>query len=243
MIEEISKNFFRIDMALPLRELGSVNSYIIRGSEKNLIVDTGMRNDACMNAMQASLKELGINLKETEFFITHSHGDHFGLVTRLAHPDSTIHINKLEVGIIEKVRSGAILSDVRDFLQLSGFPEKDVGNVLPPDAGRPFRYEGSLPFLFVDDGNVLDVGDYHFRCIATPGHSRGHMSLYEPDRKMFVAGDHLLSDITPGIQGRLDNENPLKDYLSALERVHPLDVDLVLPGHRGLCRAADATER
>ena len=103
MIEEISKNFFRIDMALPLRELGSVNSYIVRGPEKNLIVDAGMYNDACMDVMQASLRELGVDLRETEFFITYSHGDHFGLVTRLAQPDSAIYINKLEVDIIDKV--------------------------------------------------------------------------------------------------------------------------------------------
>ena len=29
-------------------------------------------------------------------------------------------------------------------------------------------------------------------------------------------------------------ENPLKEYLASLEKVYPLDVALVLPGHRGI---------
>ena len=53
--------------------------------ERNLIIDTGMYNDECFNAMQAALKKLDVDLKKTDFFITHAHGDHIGLVTRLIH--------------------------------------------------------------------------------------------------------------------------------------------------------------
>ena len=60
------------------------------------------------------------------------------------------------------------------------------------------------------------------------------MCLYEPDKKFLIAGDHILKDITPGIQGRIDGENPLKEYLSSLDKVYLLDVDAVLPGHRAL---------
>jgi glyoxylase-like metal-dependent hydrolase (beta-lactamase superfamily II) len=60
------------------------------------------------------------------------------------------------------------------------------------------------------------------------------MCLYEPEKRILVAGDHILSDITPTIQLRSDNENPLKEYLSSLDKVHELNVDLVLPGHRSI---------
>jgi len=60
------------------------------------------------------------------------------------------------------------------------------------------------------------------------------MCLYEPDKKIFVSGDHILADITPNISTWNELANPLKEYLSSLDKVYPLDVSLVLPGHRSL---------
>ena len=71
-------------------------------------------------------------------------------------------------------------------------------------------------------------------CIETPGHTLGHMCLYEPKNKIFISGDHVLGDITPNIQCWEEDENLLKDYLHSLDKVYHLDVDLVVPGHRTL---------
>ncbi len=65
------------------------------------------------------------------------------------------------------------------------------------------------------------------------------MCLYEPRRKILLAGDHILSDISPNIQLWSDEWNPLKEYLASLDKVYALDVELALPGHRqifGNCR-------
>jgi glyoxylase-like metal-dependent hydrolase (beta-lactamase superfamily II) len=62
----------------------------------------------------------------------------------------------------------------------------------------------------------------------------GHTCLYEPNKKILVAGDHILIDITPNIQCWSDKDNHLKHYLASLDKVHKLQVDLVLPGHRRL---------
>jgi glyoxylase-like metal-dependent hydrolase (beta-lactamase superfamily II) len=58
--------------------------------------------------------------------------------------------------------------------------------------------------------------------------------LYEPDKKILVAGDHILIDITPNIQCWSDDQNPLQDYLASLDKVNDMEIDLVLPGHRRL---------
>jgi glyoxylase-like metal-dependent hydrolase (beta-lactamase superfamily II) len=86
----------------------------------------------------------------------------------------------------------------------------------------------------VNEGDVIDIGDFHFRCVATPGHSPGHMSLYEENRKILVAGDHILFDITPNITYWMDMEDALGEYLASLDKVNALDVKLVLTGHRRL---------
>jgi glyoxylase-like metal-dependent hydrolase (beta-lactamase superfamily II) len=72
--------------------------------------------------------------------------------------------------------------------------------------------------------------------VATPGHTLGHTCLYESDKKLLVAGDHILIDITPNIQCWSDAQNPLKHYLASLDKVSGLQIDLVLPGHRRLIR-------
>jgi glyoxylase-like metal-dependent hydrolase (beta-lactamase superfamily II) len=60
------------------------------------------------------------------------------------------------------------------------------------------------------------------------------MCLYEPNQKILVSGDHILFDITPNITSWPNMENTLDEYLKNLDKVYPLDVNLVLPGHRSI---------
>ncbi len=83
MAEEIARGLYRLQIPLPENPLKSLNSYVIKGPGRNLIIDTGLNRQECMDAMQAGLKEIGIDLRETDFFITHLHADHFGLVSSL----------------------------------------------------------------------------------------------------------------------------------------------------------------
>ena len=92
-----------------------------------------------------------------------------------------------------------------------------------------FEIEGVL-----QDGDEIIAGDYRFKCVSTPGHSLGHTCLYEPNKKILVAGDHILIDITPNIQCWSDDHNPLQNYLASLDKVNDMEIDLVLPGHRRL---------
>jgi glyoxylase-like metal-dependent hydrolase (beta-lactamase superfamily II) len=98
------------------------------------------------------------------------------------------------------------------------------------------RYSSNrrIDFTVVNDGDMIEVGDFHFRCVATPGHSPGHTSLYEADKKILIAGDHILFDITPNITNWLEMEDSLGEYLASLKKVNTLDVELVLTGHRRL---------
>ena len=83
----------------------------------------------------------------------------------------------------------------------------------------------------LDDGDFMECGRYHFRCATTPGHTLGHICLYEADRKILIAGDHILDDITSNIQCWTDGQI-LKWYLNSLDKTAALEVDRVLPGHR-----------
>ncbi len=235
MIEEISANLYKIEIPLPGSPLKSLNSYVIKGSERNLIVDTGWNQEECMNAMQQGLKEIGIDMRQTDFFITHVHVDHIGLLPGLTTDHSIIYFNRPDA---DRFKTGMPWDDLVGFARSNGYPEADLREIQGGLPGFRFRQRVNrdLPFHILKEGDTITAGDYFFRCIETPGHSRGHLCLYEPDKRIFVAGDHILNDITPNIQLMYDDWNPLKEYLRSLDKVYKLDIELVLPGHRSIIR-------
>jgi glyoxylase-like metal-dependent hydrolase (beta-lactamase superfamily II) len=234
MIEEILTNLYRIEIPLPKSPLKSLNSYIIRNSERNLIIDTGWNQEECMKAMQTGLRELGVDLRKTDFFITHLHADHFGLLSDLVTETSKIYFNQPDV---DRFREGFRPDRFARFARLNGYPESELQESLQNHPGFKFRPKESLVFHILKEGDIITIGDYRFRCVETPGHTPGHMCLYEPRQKIFVAGDHILGDITPNIQLWSDERNPLDEYFASLDKVSDLDIELVLPGHRSLFRS------
>jgi len=233
MIEEIIINLYRIEIPLPQSPLKALNSYAITNSERNLIIDTGLDQEECMNAMQTGLKELGVDLRKTDFFITHLHPDHLGLVSNLITDTSMIYFNQPDA---DWFKGGFSWDDFVSFARLNGYPEKEIQEVTRSHPGLKLESKGKLVFHILKEGDTISIGNYAFRCVETPGHTWGHMCLYEPNKKIFVAGDHILNDISPNIQLWSDEWNPLKEYLTSLEKVYGLDIELVLPGHRSISR-------
>jgi glyoxylase-like metal-dependent hydrolase (beta-lactamase superfamily II) len=117
---------------------------------------------------------------------------------------------------------------------LNGVPENELQAIRQSHPGLKFRAKEGLAFHILREGDAISIGNYVFKCVETPGHTWGHMCLYEPNKKIFIAGDHILNDITPNIQLWSDEWDPLKEYLASLEKVYKLDIELVLPGHRGI---------
>lgn len=233
MIEEISANLYRIEVPLPGSPLKAINSYLIKNADRILVIDTGWNQEVCMEAMRAGLRELGIDGHRIDFFITHLHADHFGLVSNLMTDHSKIYFNQPDA---DRFKSGFRLEEFLNFARSNGYPEIELQKALQSHPGLKFRASPGLDFHILKEGDTISIGEYAFRCIATPGHTWGHMCLYEPKRKIFVSGDHILNDITPNIQLWSDDWNPLKEYLASLDKVYELDIELVLPGHRGIFR-------
>ncbi len=231
MAEQLYPGLYRIHIPLPGSPLKYLNSYVVRGAERNLLIDTGLNRDVCKKAMMEGLSEIGIKLDSIDLFITHLHADHFGLVPELANEQTRIYFNRPDSELIENWQG---FEPMIQYGGQSGFPEDQLRNALHQHPG--FKYgSGWMPALsLIHDGQQLVVGDYAFTCIQTPGHTDGHTCLYEPDKKIFIAGDHVLYNITPNIQCWSDHSNPLADYLASLDKVRSLEVRQALPGHRHL---------
>ena len=231
MIEEVLEDLYRIELLLPRNYPKSVNVYVVRDAKRSLVIDAGLQVDKCMEAMQTAIKKLGVQVEKADLFLTHCHGDHIGFAARLIQAGSTVFMSRLEADHIREIESGARAGEFRALYQMSGIPEGDVEGILSHLIRDDFKSGGALPFRFVEEGDILKREKYQFTCVETPGHSKGHMCLYEPDKRLFVSGDHLLEDAGPVIPGRFNNDNPLKDYLSSLDTLDGLDIELVLPGH------------
>ena len=231
MCEEILPNLFRNKIPLPESPLKYLNSYIIKDPERSLIIDTGLNRKECLEAMHKGLDTLGIDLSKSDIFITHLHADHFGLVSELATDSTNIFFSRPDKELMESWEGfGAMVEHAGQ----NGFPEDQLKAAIDKHPGARYGSDWIPETKVLDDGDVIDVGVYHFKCVATPGHTMGHTCLYEPDKKILVAGDHILIDITPNIQCWSNTDNHLKHYLASLDKVHKLQVDLVLPGHRRL---------
>mgnify|MGYP005661553239 CR=1 FL=1 len=194
-----------------------------------MIIDTGLNRKECMDAMQSALGKLGVNLRKTDFYITHLHADHFGLVSSLATESSKIYLNKPDA---EMVAGGGLWDDMVDYARLNGFPEEELQAALGNHPGYKYGSKFGVSLTVFKEDDTISIGEYLFKGVATPGYTRGHMCLYEPDKRFLVSGDHILGDITPNIQSWSDEGDPLYEYLSSLDKVYELDVELVLPGHR-----------
>jgi glyoxylase-like metal-dependent hydrolase (beta-lactamase superfamily II) len=234
MIEELLPNLYKVEIPLPKSPLKALNSYIVKGRHRFLIIDTAMNREECMTPTRSALKKLGIDLNKTDFFITHLHADHSGLVGVLATETSKIYFNRTEASFVNFQPSEDYWKKHFVFYGANGFPEDEMQKVWQSHPGFRYSSRRKMTFTAVDEGDEIEAGDYLFRCVETPGHSPGHMCLYEASKKILICGDHILFDITPNITHWEQLDNSLKHYLANLEKVYSLDVNLILPGHRKL---------
>jgi len=237
LISETIPGIFKIEVPLPNNPLKTLNSYVIKSSNRNLIVDTGMNRDECREAMYSGIKALELDLNQTDFFITHMHADHSGLVFDLARENSVIYCSQADTRAINLMSTQGAWDRMKDFARENGFPVAELEDAMQKHPGYRYSPRGHCNFRTVREGDVIKIAGYSFACIETPGHTLGHMCLYDEGYRVMISGDHVLRDISPNIsRWSRDEKDPLREYLKSLDKVADLNVDLILPGHRSVFR-------
>lgn len=229
MIEEVFPKIKCLKIPLPDNPLRAINSYVIEGGERFLMVDTGMNRPECMEAMQSGLKELKVDLERTDFFITHIHADHLGLASALATDSSIIYFNRPDAQIFRDPDNWDKMSKVA---RVNGFPESEREDALSKHPGRRYQSRRDVELTLLEEGDTIQVGSFSWQCVETPGHTRGHLCLYEPEAKILFSGDHILETITSNLALWSEDGDPLNQYLESLDKMNRYEVDYVLPGHR-----------
>ncbi len=231
MYTHIEDNIYTIPVPLPNNPLRQLNSYVIKGEGRNLVIDTGFKLEECRKALCDGLEELGVDMNCTDIFLTHLHSDHSGLAAELATQSSKIYISRAD-GELLTLSLTQGLGRVEEYRSY-GFSEKELENFWE-NPSMKYRQESPFNFTYVADGDVLTYGGRRLEVIFTPGHTPGHVCLYDRANKVMFLGDHVLFNITPNITTWPFFEDPLGHYVHSLMDISIYDVRLPLPAHRGV---------
>ena len=231
MYTHIEDNIYTIPVPLPNNPLRQLNSYVIKGEGRNLVIDTGFKLEECRKALCDGLEELGVDMNCTDIFLTHLHSDHSGLAAELATQSSKIYISRAD-GELLTLSLTQGLGRVEEYRSY-GFSEKELENFWE-NPSMKYRQESPFSFTYVADGDVLTYGGRRMEVIFTPGHTPGHVCLYDRANKVMFLGDHVLFNITPNITTWPFFEDPLGHYVHSLMDISIYDVRLPLPAHRGV---------
>lgn len=233
MAQEILKNIYRIQVPLPRNPLRLLNSYLIRGEERSLLIDTGFRQPECREALFAALDDLQVDRNTLDVFGTHIHSDHIGLAPEVVSPGGSIYLGEGDFHWLSSKEDAFYWSTMDERFLKEGFPAALLDSLVDSNPARNFGPQLDLPsYRVVKGGDVFELGGYHLEVIEAPGHTPGMVCLWmEAEGVMFTA-DHILFDITPNITMWPNMENSLGTYMNSLRRFRAFPVRKSLPGHR-----------
>ena len=213
-----------------------VNAYLIQGDNGFLLIDGGWNTDESLASMQEQLAEIGAGIKDiSQIVVTHVHPDHYGQAGRLKRlSGASVALHYIEKGFIESryINMKEFAEQTAHWLVINGVQPDELTDFKNATAGMERFIIPTNPDITLQGGETIAAGKFAFQVIWTPGHSAGHICLYEPERKILISGDHILPTITPNVGRQPDTrENTLGDYINSLESIKHLDVELILPGH------------
>lgn len=234
-IREMAEGMHMITLPMPFR-LKHVNIFAFLEEDGFTLIDTGPNLDSVLPALEDSLARIGRRVEDCRrILITHFHMDHCGLAGLIAgRSGASIYLSEIEGQTIRAfAKEGDRASRLRSFGLEHGLDEGTLDTVIRAfsafkTATTPFTAAGTLA-----DGDRLDVGGRSVEIIATPGHSRGHISFHLPEERFLIAGDHILPHITPNLSPDLMTPafHPLESFLASLARIEELPVAMVCPAH------------
>jgi glyoxylase-like metal-dependent hydrolase (beta-lactamase superfamily II) len=234
-MKEILPGIYQMSLTLSGFNPGSVNVYLIKNNTGYTCIDTGWDLPPSVQSMEDQLAEIGARISDiNQAIITHCHIDHLGMICRFKHSHNIQYFlpeKELDLMKIRFTETDKFLPLTDQFLLDHGFPKNEL---TPPDFMLPMPVNLSkiLPDVLVYGDEVINVGKYTLKVINAPGHTQGHIVLYEPNKKLLFSGDMLLPTINTNAAMHVQHiQYPLQKYLNSLTTLRALDINLVLPGH------------
>jgi len=228
--EKLMRGLWVFPIVLPDNALECLNCYVIVGENggRNLLMDTGFHQEQCRADLFAGIEALGLRPEQTDVFISHLHPDHAGNAADLQAMGFNIIMGALDYEILCKA---GVSGTSPQQLMTEGIPA-NVAERTVDYSEDPYRVPEFTAEL-VNEGDVLSYNGYNLKVLITPGHTPGHICLYDEEKKIMFTGDHILFGMNPFVTAWGIQDDPLGTYIESLRGLYGLDVQHVLPAHKG----------
>jgi len=187
--------------------------YLLVGSNKCLLIDTGLGVGNIGNLVE-KLTKLPI-----EVVTTHVHSDHIG-----GHK----YFKNIDVYDAEKEWLTSSFPIPLDLVKLNLLKEPcDFPSYFDIDDYKIFQ---GNPTLILHNNDYINLGNRYLQVIHTPGHSPGHICLYESEREYLFSGDLIYA-------GTLEAFYPTTDpyeFMQSIKIIKKLKINKILPAHHNL---------
>jgi glyoxylase-like metal-dependent hydrolase (beta-lactamase superfamily II) len=221
-----------------------VNIYIIAGPS-GIIFDAGYGGRKMADYVAGEIEKIkkllasrGHKFKLVRIYLSHAHPDHF----------SGLRFLRKRIGVkIALTRSSAeIIRSKQDYYNYYRtdpltdlYPQKGpISGAAQAIAKCGMRYFLSAlygtafidnPDLIIDDEATVEINGEEWTIFPSPGHARDHISLYNQNKGVLLAGDNVLHSITTWLGPPHSNIN---EYMATLERIAGLkNLKLILGAH------------
>src|SRR5262245_9819182 len=235
-VERLRPGLTSVPVPLPNNSLRYVFVYVFESDQGVYLVDAGWNTDEAYAALAAGLATAGYGMADVRgVMVTHIHPDHYGLAGRVREASGAwISLHPADARLIQDryIEPADLLERVSGMLRRMGAPPDEV-KVLT-GAAMPVRplVDPVLPDVLLEDGAKPEVPGWDLSAIWTPGHTPGHLCFWEPANELLLTGDHVLPRITPNISYNPQaGDDPLGDFLGALDRLEEYQPREVLPAH------------
>ncbi|MBD3255635.1 MAG: MBL fold metallo-hydrolase [Candidatus Lokiarchaeota archaeon] len=244
------KDVYRIKIDVPF-DVKFVCCYLFKVDNFHILYDAGLNMGNWAKQFIAQLKKINKSIADIDFcIVSHHHLDHIGLLRKFKrkNPQMKIVMGKLTDQMVKWETNPKNSDEIKQIAK--DLAEKAVKFGLTEEQGEKLvkwftmwpklrRYQ--RPDRLLKDGDMLEFGVNKIEAIWTPGHSLGHICIFDETRKYLFSGDHILSRITPHIGNFLVNPdievnydftNILKYYLDSLDRISELKPEIIFPAHQ-----------
>ena len=176
-IQEVTSDILLLDFTV-------VNAYLIgepyADRKDFVLVDTGLENsyDFIIEAVE---RRFGKGTKPNSIILTHGHFDHVGSVKKLIEKwDVPVYVHPLELPYV---------TGQKDY----PMADPNVGGGKVSEMSRSFPHTSidisQRAYTLPPDGSIPDMPGWKW--IHTPGHTKGHISLFREMDGVLIAGDAL----------------------------------------------------
>ncbi len=247
MTRRIVSGVYQLEIPIPNNPLGCTNDYLVQAGNLSLakarnegyvLIDTGVNGEVAFNILGRELAEIGVTYRDIkQIIVTHGHNDHYGMVERVRQASgATVALHKRDAELIVTRYSltDEALRRMEDWFRANGVPDAEAAIPNLSASGRVLQAPPQ-PDILLNGNETLTNGSLSLKVIWTPGHSPGHVCLYEEERGLLFAGDHILPVITPNISLPPGSDaNPLGEFIQSLKSIRNLKVKYVLPAHESI---------